>query len=160
MVLSGSLLSGINWGSVPEWLTLATAIITIVATAHHFNKQPKEEIHPMITVKKSNDSSKDSDILFWAVNKSNIPVSLAFQGVKLAKSRKQQYDRLGNEFVYDYLGVNKTTRLYSCKISNLREVFPTAVNNNDKIVFGFVNELNQIELSAEIDINTLESQLN
>ena len=145
----------IDWGSVSSWLTLVTAIITIVSTYIYFNKQPKEEIHPIITISNNNTNDQKNDsrveILFFATNKSNVPVSLAFRGVRLAKNKNSNFDRLGNEFKYEYLNINQTTKAYKCNWKHFKELFP----EGDKIVFCFANEIDESKTSEPIDIKAL-----
>ena len=162
-MIVGSSLSNVigffDWGDVPSWLTLVLAAITIYATARHFNNQPKEEIHPMITISNDNDSGQKDEskivISFWATNKSNIPVSLAFQGVRLVKDKNGTFDRLGNDFCYDYLNINQTTRVYKCSLKKLKDLFPMLFLGKEKLVFGFTNEINQLQLSQPVNIKTM-----
>lgn len=126
----------ISWGSIPDWLTLITAIITIVATYIHFNRQPKELIHPIVTVNKPNDGIDSYVIKFWALNKSNVPVTVAFCGLRLAWGDKNEYDRLGRKFEFQYLQAGEKSKDYCFSLTDIERRFGKNVKN-EEIIFCF-----------------------
>lgn len=136
MIQTSLLTAKINWGSIPDWLMLITAIITIVATYIHFNRQPKELIHPIVTVDKPKDEIDRYVIKFWALNKSNIPVTVAFYGLRLAGRAKNEYDRLGRKFEFQYLQAGEKSKDYCFNLVDIEKHFGKNIQN-EKIIFCF-----------------------
>lgn len=147
----------IDWGNVPTWISLFLMFITIVAASHHVNRQPKELIEPIVTVDKPRDDKEEYFVKFWALNKSNIPVTVEFFGLRLAQSNKKEYDRLGKKLEFKYLQAGEKSEDYCFNLKAIKKRFGENVENK-KLIFCFRTADGKY-IERKIKLNDLEEKL-
>lgn len=124
-----SVLSRLNWGSVPDYLAVIVAAWGLKIANDHFNKQPKINLELCYGAQQEEGHIKVYS--FWVVNHSNVNVTVRWLGIRKAGKGDFTHTIGEDDTEWHLLQPGETTKPITVTVTRITQVLRKIMGPGD-----------------------------